>query len=519
MAQVLSNERLTPIGPAVGQQLFDVITSGMYDNPLMIYREYIQNSVDSIDSSCAVEHITPEKYDIRLDIDGGSREIIIEDRGPGLEADRAPHILRSVGLSPKEGLSYRGFRGIGRLGGLAYCDELIFETRTNYNEPICHVSWNRRTFETLSANKDKLSLIEAIERVSDVQMRPPTDSEPPHFFRVRMKGVRRFHNDLLMNVKALTNYLSQVAPVPYDRDQFIFADALHKYFSGLKDYRCYNIILNGRKIYRPYRNEFSLSKERKDTIRDIEYFSFVDEKGAPLALGWNAVTGFLASLPTSNLMRGIRVRQGNIEIGDDHFLKDIFKEERFASWVIGEIHVCDGKLKPNARRDGYEISANYEKFLEQAGLFGRKLSYTCRQASNGRIESERINRDIVSIERMLSQSQFYLDEGHIQNAEESIEEKLSSLKSLIEKYSLTAEYQMKLDQLRNQALYQSRNSHSIDDILDGRKLRNLSQRDILKHAVTVILEHYGKCHSAEALVQHLVEQFSKTSAARRKKKG
>lgn len=31
--------------PIIGRQLFDMTTSGMYDNPLMIFREYVQNSV------------------------------------------------------------------------------------------------------------------------------------------------------------------------------------------------------------------------------------------------------------------------------------------------------------------------------------------------------------------------------------------------------------------------------------------------------------------------------------------
>lgn len=35
--------------PALGKHIFNIITSGMYNDPMMIYREYIQNAVDSID--------------------------------------------------------------------------------------------------------------------------------------------------------------------------------------------------------------------------------------------------------------------------------------------------------------------------------------------------------------------------------------------------------------------------------------------------------------------------------------
>ena len=114
--------------PVIGRQLFDIITSGMYDNPLMIYREYIQNAVDSIDLAIEDELLTPEDARISISLSGQDRCITIEDNGKGLPNDTALSILTNLGCSPKEGQNQRGFRGIGRLGGLAYCDELNFQT-------------------------------------------------------------------------------------------------------------------------------------------------------------------------------------------------------------------------------------------------------------------------------------------------------------------------------------------------------------------------------------------------------
>ena len=42
-------EKTRAINPNVGRQILDIITSGMYNNPLMVIREYIQNAADSID--------------------------------------------------------------------------------------------------------------------------------------------------------------------------------------------------------------------------------------------------------------------------------------------------------------------------------------------------------------------------------------------------------------------------------------------------------------------------------------
>ena len=50
---------------------------------------------------------------------------------------------------------------------------------------------------------------------------------------------------------------------------------------------------------------------------------------------------------------GIRVRVGNILIGDSHLLDGCFREARFNSYIIGEIHVNSPELIPNSRRDNF----------------------------------------------------------------------------------------------------------------------------------------------------------------------
>lgn len=40
----------------IGKHLLDVLTIGMYQDPIIIYREYIQNSVDAIEA-CKIKGI------------------------------------------------------------------------------------------------------------------------------------------------------------------------------------------------------------------------------------------------------------------------------------------------------------------------------------------------------------------------------------------------------------------------------------------------------------------------------
>jgi hypothetical protein len=509
MAELLSPEKLNTNGPLIGKQLFDVITSGMYDNPLMIYREYIQNAVDSIDFASRNGLMSHDKGNIKIYLDGEKREIIIEDNGAGISGDRAAQVLSSLGMSPKEGQLFRGFRGIGRLGGLAYCDELIFETRSHRLEDVVQVTWDRKVFDMLSSSGGRQSLKSAIERISHVRYVCPDKSDPSHFFRVSLKGVRRFHNDLLMNLKSVATYLSQVAPVPYNRESFRFADDVHSYFSTLSDYHCYYISLNGNQIFRPYTSNFSVSKNRTDTIQAIEYISFVDANQEPLALGWYANTEFLASLPQHISMRGVRIRQGNIEIGDEHFLDETYLETRFAGWHIGEIHVCDSKLTPNARRDSFELSANYEKFLEQAQLLGRRLSGFCRRASNLRMQRERLERELSEVDKLLNRSKTYIDDSNLISIRRRIETRISDIEKVVEKFFPGDGYQIELTKLKKRCSDFIESACTLDSIVDGRKLRNISQRALLKHVVAVVFENYNRCDSPQELVEQIVDQFAK----------
>ena len=46
----------------IGKNIVEILTTGMYENPLVIYREYIQNSVDAINQAINLE-ILEERRD------------------------------------------------------------------------------------------------------------------------------------------------------------------------------------------------------------------------------------------------------------------------------------------------------------------------------------------------------------------------------------------------------------------------------------------------------------------------
>ena len=106
----------------IGKYTLESLTNGMYASPLDLYREYIQNAVDSIDAAIAEKLERPEYFEIAINLDHEKNMLSIFDNGRGLCKKQAISTLIDIGNSNKHRTQNRGFRGIGRLAGLGYCD-------------------------------------------------------------------------------------------------------------------------------------------------------------------------------------------------------------------------------------------------------------------------------------------------------------------------------------------------------------------------------------------------------------
>ncbi|MGD0909790.1 MAG: ATP-binding protein, partial [Candidatus Acidiferrales bacterium] len=102
----------------VGKDILELLSTSMYIDPMSMYREYIQNAADAVDlaQAAGVLHV-PGRVDIR--IDQTTRSVFIRDNGSGLGQEQFVHQLTALGGSKKRGTRARGFRGVGRLAGLA----------------------------------------------------------------------------------------------------------------------------------------------------------------------------------------------------------------------------------------------------------------------------------------------------------------------------------------------------------------------------------------------------------------
>ena len=495
-----------PDRPAVraGKQILDIITSGMYSNSLMAIREYVQNAVDAMDEAVRLGMLNADDGRVDLLLDGKERSIAICDNGVGVPAGRVPDVLCAIGVSSKTLGASRGFRGIGRLGGIGYCDKVVFETRSSKKEPISVVTWDaKRLRNECRSDGATTDAARVIEDVVSLVRRPAHSGDSEHFFRVTMQGVHRFHRDDLMSVSAVRSYLSQVAPVPFDFNGFPFARDVNTHLAAMDGYRAYSVFVEGQQVFRPHTEVVTVSGKSTDKISDVELFDVRGRSGQEIGRGWYAKMGYRASIPPSIGMRGIRVRQGNIEVGDEHFLAEVFAERRFATWHVGEIHV-NYALKVNARRDGFEQSPDFEALLEQTNLLGRHLSYLCRAASKARSRTISTSRMLAKAESIAHQA-FFLTEEHVTTAMSAAEAMLSKLEQSLDGADGSDDLRRRIARARTAVGRLRQNAPLLNAILDGRSLRRKKHKDLVGSIAGSILDQHGHQHSAEALIRAVLK--------------
>ncbi len=335
-----------------GMYLLETLTSGMYNDPLSIYREYLQNSVDSIDQSGR----SPEDTEIKIELNPIQQSVSIYDNGDGISFEKAEKVLSSIGSSEKLGTLQRGFRGIGRLGGIAFAKKVVFRTSATGESIVSTQEWDCEDLRHLlrSPKHSSMTIEELFSRVSSFYQEDDIELKNSSFFEVKLLEVESFRN-YIFDIQRIKQYLIQVAPLPFDTEQFSFHDKVQTFLTdNVPQYGEYKITLNGEQLFRPYKDELSItSKQGNDQLESVELFTLTSG-GTNLAYGWYGKRrDLLGSIRKGAAVSGLRIKVGNLQVGDQHLLDRCFRENRFNSYSVGEVHVCDQSLLPNSRRDDF----------------------------------------------------------------------------------------------------------------------------------------------------------------------
>lgn len=369
----------------IGKDIIESLTLGMYEDCRFIYREYIQNAADAIDKAIQKTWLEKGKEEIHVHIDNDKRQISISDNGTGIEKNRAVEVLCNIAKSTKRRGEDKGFRGIGRLGGLGYCNKLIFETSYK-GEPFKTILvWDAELLKLIINNRDTEELAaEVIERVTQTTF--TKEKEDSHYFNVIMDEVT---SDDLLDIRSVTDYLSMVAPVDI-RSNFIFRQKIDdfKKKNGLS-VDTYNIYVNDEQIYKPYTSviyeDNNGGKKKVDDISDVDFLLSKDNEGNIMYWGWYTISSLKGQMKPKNIARGIRLRKENIQIGDEEICKKFFsktEDQRFSFYYFGEIHALSKGLIPNSRRDYFGESpecSDFERRIKQDFLKLKELCYDAQK--------------------------------------------------------------------------------------------------------------------------------------------
>ena len=325
-----------------------------------------------------------EKGQVTVDIDSLPRKVTIRDNGIGVPWEDFGRRLTSLGASGKRGGAARGFRGVGRLAGLGYAQRLTFRSRAQGENRVSELSWDCRLLRSVLRSSDPDAGVEDLIRRAVSLARAPADGYPSRFFEVELDGVVRLRSDKLMSPTAIAEYLAQVAPLPF-APEFPFAAEIRHALEPAVKLDTFELQISGidGPIYRPHGRGFT-DEKRKGTFEGVETFTIPDVDGAPAAAGWILHHEYDGAVPTGTGFKGVRLRVGNVQIGGNALLEELFTEPRFNSWSIGEVHILDRRIIPNARRDDFEQNAHYSNLLNQLTPIARAVSKRCRTSSKRR---------------------------------------------------------------------------------------------------------------------------------------
>lgn len=365
----------------IGKDVIESLTLGMYEDCRFIYREYVQNAADQVDKAVEEGLIQKGEEHIQIEIDPEGRSIIIEDNATGIPESKVVPILRNIAHSTKQRGVDKGFRGIGRLGGLGYCAKLRFETSYKGELVKSVMTWDAELLKYIINDRDNQEeAVEVLERVTKTTTN--REKEDAHYFRVVMEDVT---SDELLDVKSVTDYLSMVAPVDIN-SRFIFRSKIRDYMKENNlSIDTYNIYINDTQIYKPYTNyiydDNHGGKKQVDDILDVDFLMEKNENGDIIYWGWYSLSRLNGQMKPLNIARGIRLRKSNIQIGDEEICKKFFtktEDQRYSFYYFGEIHAVSKDLIPNSRRDYFgenPACSEFERLIKQDFLNLREMCY------------------------------------------------------------------------------------------------------------------------------------------------
>ena len=497
--EIASSNKLQSSFLYVGGEILNLITSGIHNNPLDIYREYIQNSVDSI--ALLNESVNGK---IQITINLAESKVSILDNGLGMTHEQAIRDLLPISRSRKNRKTNNGFRGIGRLSALQFCQSVTFLTRSNKSSPVIKMVWNGvklRNYIRKGCSVDK-AIAESVS-LSAVDK----GNCPERFFEVQIEKVSRFAASSILNCDRVREYVSENCPIPFSK-HFSYASQISNSYEKLPLQFAVDVYINddSNPVRKPYKNTFDVTGKLSDSFSELETFEVPTlNKDRNIAYAWLAHSSYYGALPKNLRIRGIRARMGNTLIGNEKTFDHLFTESRFNRWCVGEVNVVGPQLVPNARRDYFEPGPHLRNLENYIRAICRQVETRCRLASKLRLNIKRcqkIYEDANSTYELANSG--YLSEN---TSKLLIQKKLKEIFKIIQNENSNSNSYSEIGLLELVEKLQNFQSYSQDLPLNG-----FSQKEanIYQNIFDVFAEIYQSPQEVKQTIEEILKRLNRS---------
>jgi len=409
-----------------------ILSEDLYPRKLEIIREYIQNASDALDDWLKISDLIPaDRTEPQIKVSIQGKSVLIFDNGTGMTEDDIPKLKR-IAYSEKKVGEEAGYKGIGRLAGIAVAEKLKI-TSTSYGDPrLYHFEFRAADMRRDISDKKKQGVNEpaspVIKRHTSTWW---TDIDPAdHYTLVEIRNIKDSCDELLDPDK-LIEYIGDIGPVDFSPDYSHGAVISENLQRCVPDYSPKTVYLSrpdGKKVrvFKPYNDEMKTAAPQFIDIPDpnnpgklLAYCWYTSK--AEEILGKMRPTGKIFQVEGEEIedrrrFAGLVYKLFGFSVGDRSLPeRTLWSTARArALWFTGEIHIVDKNVQPTTpRSDFIENAARAKLYMEAQKRIPVFLNNLAQQISDNR----KAFQDAKNIRQKLERYKAQLENGGIERSD------------------------------------------------------------------------------------------------------
>ncbi len=386
----------------IGGELLNILSKGLYTNPLDAIREYVQNSIDA------------DAEEVIIQVTGNSVSIL--DYGSGMN-DQALLQAREFGVSTKAIEENVGFRGIGIYSGFDLCEKLVIWTKTQ-GESVEHIlefefKAMRDELDEARKSSDRPKVPLARLLGENTFYRKEESSSPDRSFTiVTLQELSDEHIHRLSNAKEMSDYILRNLPIRFSKDFQYGAQIEENLRRSVPGYKSSRVVVR-------IENEAAVYVE-KPAIPDLEspQLGYIHSLDRPIGYYWACLVKGSDAISSREFhngrfkdFAGITYKIKGFSIGGRGVARKHIP--RIPDWWTGEIYVIDPNVIPTSARDDFEAGRARDE-LERAVahlLNGQRNGQSFQKIAIKAQSQRAADRSLAENEARLEKIQAKVDAG------------------------------------------------------------------------------------------------------------